>query len=118
MKDVPVAKFPIKRPIPVHTVLGRLDEICKEEGCFATANLYAATMGTMLQFRAVTRLLTEEHLRALEQLRKLIDGTLYVSACPEDSKTKDGTDFTFRMVEVTIRTNGPVEVLPAAKRPT
>ena len=106
------------RPIPIHVVLARLDEICKQEGYFAKANLYVATQGVMLEFRAVTRILSDSDLNELEKLRSLISGTLYVVPCQEDGKMSDGTDFKFRMVEVSIKTNGTVVVLPAAKRPS
>ncbi len=111
MKKKNDLRFPMIMPIPVAEVLGRINEILCEKDVFASCHLYVAEIGIILQFQSTCRILSSKTLRELIKVAELIDGELFVSPSRTDVVDPEAK-FSYRVVEVTIRTNHPVTVLP------
>jgi hypothetical protein len=103
-------KKPVERPVPVETLLGRLNEILKDLPAYsAKCDVYSAEVGLMLSFNKRTLSVGSNEIKELLALADLVGGALYIGPSDEDVKLEAG--FHHRALDVKIQT-GPVIVMP------
>lgn len=94
--------------VDVPWVLQELDRIMVDKSQFATCALYVGTIGLVLRFKVVSRVLSSEELAGLMKLAKKLGTDLLLCAGAEDLKDRE-TGALARYLEATM-TIAPVRV--------